>query len=575
MSTLTTYYHLIKPAITDQVSQSISIDIPASFNIVDAQLKVAADHIASTSAHSAQHITYSGGVIGTSEVKDALDQLQLEIDVITGYPGGPITKENITGLKLTDSPQFTGIKINNTNAFAWNTEYQAVEWKYSNIYASNASPNIIFNSNGYYKTDNKYYYTYNGAAIKLTLSGGALYVTTAPAGTSGNEITYTNRLIFNNDSVVTTFSSTGMSIASGTYQINGTALAKANITGITNTDDVTFASVLTARTYNTADLGTYIGLVSTPVITHNAAASKYVSLLKCDLRGYTQSANNTGELYGVNLNTNLTLTSGTLTTLYNQCNVHGIASGSGTITNCYGYQSYLTRDAGTITNYYGLALNESAGAGTVTNMWGIYAPSANMKHKIVGNTTFASASSGYVSIGDGLSSGSGYGSLLLLETNPTGSYGASQYFCYDDGAAQKSFRVRSAYSSDGLSKSFQIAYATNTVVYGANPNTNTYSVGLSMSDIGNIKITGAMLLSSAALETSQAGGLNIKTGTLPGSYTQDQISICSGDVNGAGTAGLCLGTEVAMIAETDESKMSHKLPILHNGTLYYLMACVT
>src|SRR5690606_25864992 len=53
------------------------------------QARIAADnaHASSTSAHPAQHITYSGAVAGANNVKDALDRQNQRIDNIVASSG--------------------------------------------------------------------------------------------------------------------------------------------------------------------------------------------------------------------------------------------------------------------------------------------------------------------------------------------------------------------------------------------------------------------------------------------------------------------------------------------------------
>ena len=76
------------------------------------------------------------------------------------------------------------------------------------------------------------------------------------------------------------------------------------------------------------------------------------------------------------------------------------------------------------------------------------------------------------------------------------------------------------------------------------------------------------LINGASSETSSVGAITMKQGTDPTSSSADQISIFA--TSGA-NATLGLRTEQAVVAETDETKFSHKLAVKINGSNYYLM----
>jgi hypothetical protein len=83
---------------------------------------------------------------------------------------------------------------------------------------------------------------------------------------------------------------------------------------------------------------------------------------------------------------------------------------------------------------------------------------------------------------------------------------------------------------------------------------------------------GNFLLGGAAVETSSAGALSIKQGTNPTTNGADQITVYA--TSGANaTLGLC--TEVAVAAEEDETKFSHKLAVKINGADYFIMLTQT
>jgi len=78
VSTNTTNFNLIKPELTDQVSQTIT-DTGTNMDTIDTNMQIYADHITSTTAHASQYITYTGSVSGT-EVQGAINQLKTELD---------------------------------------------------------------------------------------------------------------------------------------------------------------------------------------------------------------------------------------------------------------------------------------------------------------------------------------------------------------------------------------------------------------------------------------------------------------------------------------------------------------
>lgn len=78
MSTQTTNYDFNKPELTDIISTQIT-DCGNYLDIIDAQLYLSETHIASSAAHAAQSITYTGGVIGQTQVKGAVDNLQTQL----------------------------------------------------------------------------------------------------------------------------------------------------------------------------------------------------------------------------------------------------------------------------------------------------------------------------------------------------------------------------------------------------------------------------------------------------------------------------------------------------------------
>ena len=79
----TTHYNLDKPS---KGSLNWHENLNQNFDKIDTELKtvdtVLVNHIASTTAHAAQNITYAGEIAGQAEVKGALDNLQSQVDVI-------------------------------------------------------------------------------------------------------------------------------------------------------------------------------------------------------------------------------------------------------------------------------------------------------------------------------------------------------------------------------------------------------------------------------------------------------------------------------------------------------------
>ena len=83
MSTITTNYNLIKYSLSDAVSQNIGTDEPNNMDTIDTELFKAESHRESTGAHNSEYITYAGDVSGTTNVRDALNDLQNQVDSIT------------------------------------------------------------------------------------------------------------------------------------------------------------------------------------------------------------------------------------------------------------------------------------------------------------------------------------------------------------------------------------------------------------------------------------------------------------------------------------------------------------
>lgn len=81
MSSTTTHYSLVKPEITDTPSNTIPA-LSNNFDDIDDELYLAELHRASSTAHAAQNITYTGDVTGRTEVKGAIDDLQVQVDAI-------------------------------------------------------------------------------------------------------------------------------------------------------------------------------------------------------------------------------------------------------------------------------------------------------------------------------------------------------------------------------------------------------------------------------------------------------------------------------------------------------------
>ena len=54
----------------------------------------------------------------------------------------------------------------------------------------------------------------------------------------------------------------------------------------------------------------------------------------------------------------------------------------------------------------------------------------------------------------------------------------------------------------------------------------------------------------------------------------DTVTIGGYDIS-AGHRALAIGTEEVVVAETDETKFSHKLPVRINGSTYNIMLCAT
>jgi len=79
LSTLTPNFSLIKPELTDQVSQTIT-DTGTNMDTIDTNMQLYANHLVSTSAHASQYITYTGDVSGQTEVQGALNNLQTQLD---------------------------------------------------------------------------------------------------------------------------------------------------------------------------------------------------------------------------------------------------------------------------------------------------------------------------------------------------------------------------------------------------------------------------------------------------------------------------------------------------------------
>jgi len=96
----------------------------------------------------------------------------------------------------------------------------------------------------------------------------------------------------------------------------------------------------------------------------------------------------------------------------------------------------------------------------------------------------------------------------------------------------------------------------------------TNNWGLYCNDEDKNYLSAGLLLSGAILETNGTESFSIKQATDPTTSTADQISIFA-------TAGanctLGLRTEVAVAAEVDETKFSHKLAVKINGSDYYIM----
>jgi hypothetical protein len=70
---------LKKPETTDVISQTIS-DLSDNFVAIDSELQLGKLHRTSTTAHPSEYITYTGEVTGRTEVKGAIDDLQVQLD---------------------------------------------------------------------------------------------------------------------------------------------------------------------------------------------------------------------------------------------------------------------------------------------------------------------------------------------------------------------------------------------------------------------------------------------------------------------------------------------------------------
>lgn len=83
-------------------------------------------------------------------------------------------------------------------------------------------------------------------------------------------------------------------------------------------------------------------------------------------------------------------------------------------------------------------------------------------------------------------------------------------------------------------------------------------------------IYGNLGIGTKVFGTSATRTLALFNGTVPSSSVADTVQLFSTDIGG-GDATLGLRTEVAVAAEVDETKFSHKLAVRINGATYYMM----
>jgi len=63
-------------------------------------------------------------------------------------------------------------------------------------------------------------------------------------------------------------------------------------------------------------------------------------------------------------------------------------------------------------------------------------------------------------------------------------------------------------------------------------------------------------------------------GSLDSAAVADQVAIGGYEIS-AGHRALAISSEEAVVAEVDETKFSHKVPVRWNGATYNIMLCAT
>jgi hypothetical protein len=88
-----------------------------------------------------------------------------------------------------------------------------------------------------------------------------------------------------------------------------------------------------------------------------------------------------------------------------------------------------------------------------------------------------------------------------------------------------------------------------------------------------VGVAGNAVTAIHAFYLDVTGGTNFPT-SIDLSSAADLVKIGGYEIS-AGHRALCIGCEEAVVAETDETKFSHKLPVRINGATYNLMLCAT
>ncbi len=97
----------------------------------------------------------------------------------------------------------------------------------------------------------------------------------------------------------------------------------------------------------------------------------------------------------------------------------------------------------------------------------------------------------------------------------------------------------------------------------------------STSEAMRISADGNVGVTTNSFGASAVGVLAIGASTAPTGAATDAVQLYSLDLGGAGSNSLGIYQENAVVAEVDETKFSHKMPISINGTTYYMMLTQT